>query len=86
MSLINENTDQVKFQYTEFELNGSNNIPILNGAEVNAEQYKSEVVKGFEDICQYFCKNTDEIISVIEDIFSNVVVRNVIKTTQNMWI
>ena len=65
LSLINENTDQVKFQYTEFELNGSNNIPILNGAEVNAEQYKSEVVKGFEDICQYFCKNTDEIISVI---------------------
>lgn len=82
LSLINENTDQVKFQYTEFELNGSNNIPILNGVEVNAEQYKSEVVKGFEDICQYFCKNTDEIISVIEDIFSNVVVRNVIKTTQ----
>ena len=39
------------------------------GAEVDAEQYKSEVVKGFEDICQYFCKNTDEIISVIEDIF-----------------
>ena len=31
LSLINENTDQVKFQYTEFELNGSNNIPILNG-------------------------------------------------------
>lgn len=82
LSLVNENTDQVKFQYMDFELNGSNNIPIFRGEKVDAEQYKQEVVKGFEEICQFFRTNVDEIVSVIEETFSNVVVRNVIKTTQ----
>lgn len=82
LSLVNENTDEVRFEYIEYELNGSNNIPIYGGKEVNAEQYKSEVVKGFDEICQYFMDNTDEVVLKMEDIFSNVVVRNVIKTTQ----
>lgn len=82
LSLVHENTDEVKFEYTEYELNGSNNIPIFDGKEVNAEQYKPEVVKGFDEICLYFMKHTDEIKLIIEDVFSNVVVRNVIKTTQ----
>lgn len=82
LSLVHENTDEVKFAYTEYELSGSNNIPIFDGKAVNAKQYKPEVVKGFDEICRYFMEHADEITLIIENIFSDVVVRNVIKTTQ----
>lgn len=82
LGLVNINTDEVRFEYVDYELEGSNNIPRYNGEEVNAEPYKKEVVKGFEEICDYFRTNCEEIIMKIEDIFSDVIVRNVIKTTQ----
>lgn len=82
LSLINVNSDEVRFEYVEYELNGSNNIPVFDGKEVNAERYKPEVVKGFDEICEYFRTNSKEVLLIIEDIFSDVIVRNVIKTTQ----
>lgn len=82
LSLINENTDEVRFDYVEYELEGANNIPVFNGKEVDAEKYKYEVVEGFKEICTYFLNNKYKLISVVENIFSNVIVRNVIKTTQ----
>lgn len=82
LGLVNINTDEVKFDYIEYELEGAHNIPIFRGQEVSAEKYKSEVVRGFDEICKYFINNSKTVCSAIREMFSDVVVRNVIKTTQ----
>lgn len=82
LGLVNVNSDEVKFDFIEYELEGAHNIPIFNGKEVDAQKYKTEVVKGFDDICNYFINNVEDILLVINRIFSNLIVRNVIKSTQ----
>lgn len=81
-SLINPNSDDVRFEYVEYELEGANNIPMFSGKEVSGSQYKSDVVNGFEEICEYFRTHANEVVSRIYSIFSDVIVRNVIKNTQ----
>lgn len=66
----------------EYELSDSNNIPMFNGEEVNAERYKLDVVRGFNEICEFFRTNSYDIVKLIEELFSDVIVRNVIKSTQ----
>lgn len=82
LGLINVNTDEVRFDYVEYELSDSNNIPMFNGEEVNAERYKLDVVRGFNEICEFFRTNSYDIVKLIEELFSDVIVRNVIKSTQ----
>lgn len=82
LGLVNMNTDEVRFDYIEYDLEGAHNIPVYQGQEVNAEDYKIEVIRGFDEICNFFIENSEEIHLVIKKIFSNVIVRNVIKTTQ----
>lgn len=82
LGLVNINTDEVKFDYIEYELEGAHNIPIFRGQEVKAEKYKREVVKGFDEVCNYFINNSARLLVVIKELFSDVIVRNVIKTTQ----
>ncbi|SJZ41221.1 type 2 lantibiotic biosynthesis protein LanM [Pilibacter termitis] len=82
LSLVEVNTDEVRFDYIEHEMEGANNIPVLNGEEVEAKEYNSEVIAGFSEICTYFLTHTLEVTVAMEKIFENVMVRNVIKTTQ----
>jgi type 2 lantibiotic biosynthesis protein LanM len=82
LGIVNVNTDEVRFEYIEYEIGDSDNIPMLEGEEIDAEKYKREVIQGFDDSCRYFMANSGEIILMVEDIFADVIVRNVIKATQ----
>lgn len=82
LGIVNPNTDEVRYEYMENILEGSNNIPFLSGKEVDSREYVQKVVEGFESMSFFFIDNKEIITKKIEELFSNVLVRNVIKSTQ----
>lgn len=77
-----ELSDEMRYEYQEHQIDGAQNIPILNGEEVGYKEYEEEIINGMIHLLHIFYTNKQSIERDIKELFSNVIVRNVIKATQ----
>lgn len=82
LGIVHPNTDKVRFEYIEQVLSGANNLPMFNGKEIDGSKYIGNIIEGFKSMSFFFINNKKEVVDKIEELFSNVLVRNVIKSTQ----
>ncbi|HDR4605535.1 type 2 lanthipeptide synthetase LanM family protein [Bacillus cereus] len=75
-------TDNMVFDLEKVKIEGANNIPKLNGENVDYSTYIDEIVVGFENICNIFIQYRDELLhSGILEEFKDVKVRHVLRNT-----
>lgn len=75
-------TDEMKYEYLECEIDGAKNIPLLNQSEISYKDYTQEILKGMLSLLSTFYVNKDKLLKDVEELFSNIIVRNIIKPTQ----
>ncbi|RDZ07683.1 hypothetical protein C3744_27395 [Priestia megaterium] len=78
----NIGSDEMAFEYQEHTITSAQNIPKLNDKKLVFQNYTDEIINGFNELCKFVLENKEECLKEIEDIFSNSLVRNVIKGTQ----
>lgn len=81
--LVNKSTSEVKLQLDEEYLKGAKNIPLLNNLEVNYQDYTDNVEKGFIEMNNLLLQNKQDVLEVIQRLFSNCTVRHLLRDTQD---
>ncbi len=81
--LVNKNTSEVKLQLDEEYLKGAKNIPLLNNLEVNYQDYTDNIEKGFVEMNNLLLQNKQDILEVVQRLFSNCTVRHLLRDTQD---
>ncbi|MGR5978840.1 type 2 lanthipeptide synthetase LanM [Bacillus cereus] len=84
LKISNMNTDEMSFDYQEHIIEGSQNLPKVNGTKIDFRDYIPNIIKGFEEICTFFFENKKNLIGEegIIHKFAGIKVRNVLKGTQ----
>lgn len=85
LTLVEENTDNVHFEYVEHYSEEKQNIPILNGEKVDPQNYVNSVIKGFVAQYDFFVSNKQFLVSKIKEVFENTKVRCILKPTQQYY-
>lgn len=83
LKLINFDSDNMQFVYQEHITDAAENIPLFNGEKVDFVPYIAEIIAGFQEFSAFMCENKAGLADLATEIFSDVLVRNVIKTTQS---
>lgn len=83
LKLINFDSDDMQFVYQEHMTDGAENIPMLNGNKVDFVPYIDEIITGFKEFSDFARKHKEVLAKLAMEVFSDVLVRNVIKTTQS---
>ncbi|MCM3155419.1 type 2 lanthipeptide synthetase LanM family protein [Priestia megaterium] len=78
----NIGSDEMAFEYQEHTITSAQNIPKLNNKKIVFQDYTSEIIKGFNELCEFILEDKEKCLKKIEEIFKNSLVRNVIKGTQ----
>lgn len=85
LKLVEENTDNVHFEYVEQYSQEKNNIPILNGQRIDPINYTDSVMRGFVDQYDFFVSNKQVLIGKIKALFDHSQVRCILKSTQQYY-
>lgn len=83
LKIINFDSDNMQFTYQEHMTDEAENIPMLNGEKVDFVPYIDEIIAGFKEFSAFVRQHKTELSCASKELFSDVLVRNVIKTTQN---
>lgn len=83
LKLINFDSDNMQFVYEEHMTDAAENIPLYKGEKVDFTPYIHLILDGFRELSAFARENREFLIQTVKDCFSNVLVRNVIKTTQS---
>ncbi|MBP2100575.1 type 2 lanthipeptide synthetase LanM [Enterococcus rivorum] len=83
LKLINFDSDNMQFVYQEHITDAAENIPLFKGEKVDFVPYIDEIIAGFKEFSTFARHHNNELADLAKEIFSNVLVRNVIKTTQS---
>jgi type 2 lantibiotic biosynthesis protein LanM len=83
LKIVNFDTDNMRYEYQEHTIDGSENIPKLNGELVDFKDYTDKIIEGYQELCQCIRDNKEELLPFIDKMFRGILVRNVIKMTQN---
>lgn len=83
LKLVNFDTDNMQFEYQEHETDDSQNIPKLNGEQIDFTEYVDEILQGYHEFSCYVRENCSAITEIVRELFDGLLVRNVIKTTQS---
>lgn len=61
---VNQGTDQLKYDYQNFELEGANNLPFIENDDmiIDYKLYRAQIIQGFRDVCEIFLENKEELI------------------------
>ena len=80
---VNIDSDELRFEYKEYTMPGSNNVPKLNGGLVDYRKYTDLIIESFKKTCEFIMKEKDALIGTnsVIDIFKGIKVRNVLKST-----
>ena len=73
--------DTMHYEFTYINKNPDKNKPTLNGDIQNFNSYKEDIYAGFGDILDYFMKNKKSLYNIINQLFENIEVRQVLKPT-----
>ncbi len=74
-------TDQVRLVRQQVEMEGSENLPGLNGAPVNILDYSAELSGGFENLYRLLLKHRDELLAGPLQAFRQDEVRVILRNT-----
>ncbi|MGZ9815640.1 type 2 lanthipeptide synthetase LanM family protein [Peribacillus simplex] len=81
---VNEGTDQIKYDYLDYKLKGSNNLPFLeaDSVTVNYKTFKKSIIAGFELVYNMVIQNKEKLRAsgVIEE-FEKLKVRVLLRDT-----
>ena len=77
-------TDEFKFEYQNYVRPGSHNLPRLREVIVTFEDYRNEILTGFEKMMTFFLEEKDNLKgeNSIFNAFKGFKVRNVLKNTE----
>ncbi|MBE7099295.1 type 2 lanthipeptide synthetase LanM family protein [Bacillus cereus] len=83
---VNINSDEMKYDFADFTIKGSNNLPFLEDGSFEKTDYKyyeQEIVEGFKNICGIILENKAQLIGKggIISQFKGVWVRNIFRDT-----
>ena len=81
LSVVNNNTDEIKIEKVEGFITSQNNTPKLKGKVAPSEDYVSEIKAGFSDIYDILLSNKEEVIDLIKSIFSSMKNRFILRPT-----
>lgn len=61
---VNKGTDQLKYDYQNFELEGANNLPFIEDENliIDYKEYREHIIQGFREVCEIFLQNKEDII------------------------
>lgn len=82
LQVVNQGTDEMKFEYNTHSIPSANNVPILGEENVPYIKYKDYIKKGLENFLRGVLKNKQKIYILLKEGFSNINVRHVIRPTQ----
>jgi type 2 lantibiotic biosynthesis protein LanM len=83
--MADANTDKMRYEFQEVKTKGAKNIPLLNDKAVNFNEYKNNILSGFENCLTFFMNNRSKFLKQdgkIEN-FKEVQIRIILKATIN---
>lgn len=83
LGLTNNNSDDIKYDFIDAHLPGAQNVPYIEGQTVNYVNYVNDFIEGFKLMANFFVIHKEIIRKKILPLFENVVVRTLIRNTQN---
>ncbi|WP_207695703.1 hypothetical protein DOK67_0001599 [Enterococcus sp. DIV0212c] len=83
LKVVNFDSVNMQFMYQEHITDAAENIPLLNGEKVDFVPYIETIFAGFKEFSAFALKNKQALVTLAENIFSDCLVRNVIKPTQS---
>ncbi|MTD38403.1 type 2 lantipeptide synthetase LanM [Erwinia sp. CPCC 100877] len=83
LKLVNFDSVNMQFIYQEHITDAAENIPLLNGEKVDFVPYIDTIIQGFKEFSTFALTHQQQLAALAEQIFSDCLVRNVIKTTQS---
>lgn len=82
LQLVESDDGNLRMEYQEGIMAGSNNLPLLNDKKVNFTDYQAEIITGFSEMYHFFLANKERVLELVKQLFEDVLVRNVLKATQ----
>ncbi|WP_430598076.1 type 2 lanthipeptide synthetase LanM [Enterococcus sp. AZ177] len=83
LKLINFDSVNMQFKYQEHTTDAAENIPLFQGEKVDFVPYIETIIEGFKEFSTFAMNNRETLAFMAKKIFSDCLVRNVIKTTQS---
>lgn len=81
--LRNDRSSDIAFQLEEAYMDGAQNIPRLEGKEVDYKIYRHVIQEAFQKMNQLLLKNKSAFIEKVKELFSDVTIRLIYRDTQN---
>lgn len=84
---VKQNTDEMVYSLIEATMEGSNNLPELNGEVISFENYIEDIIKGFRNASYLFLNNKKELLQEdgLLSIFKGLVVRIIPRGTSQYF-
>lgn len=84
ISIINPRTDEMRIENTESTIRENKNTVYVNGERVKIEDYKNDIIAGFEEMWNLIFSKKEEFIFLIDEIFGDdtLLYRQVLRATQ----
>ncbi|MHC5227712.1 type 2 lanthipeptide synthetase LanM family protein [Enterococcus sp. LJL99] len=83
LKLTNYDSVNMQFTYQEHTTDAAENIPLFNGEKVDFVPYINTIIKGFKKFSAFAIQNREILAILAKSIFSDCMVRHVIKATQH---
>lgn len=83
LKLVNFDSVNMQFNYQEHITEASENIPLFQGEKVDFVPFIDTIIAGFKEFSAFALKNREALAQLAEEMFSDCLVRNVIKETQS---
>ncbi|MBQ9886549.1 MAG: type 2 lantipeptide synthetase LanM [Lachnospiraceae bacterium] len=81
MAVIDDGTDEIKLKMVNTYIDKCDNLPNINGNQINASGYKSELISGFESVYKWVIENKELFADIINKEFAQTKTRIVLKPT-----
>jgi len=82
---VNVGTDEMKYDFKDFHLEGSNNLPFIENDNISIDYtaYKDSIIQGFINVCEVFIRNKEELLKDkgILNKFNGILVRCLFRDT-----
>ncbi|GGC93556.1 type 2 lanthipeptide synthetase LanM [Enterococcus wangshanyuanii] len=81
--LKEEHSSEIAFHLEEAYMPGANNIPCLNGIEVDYHKYRKVILTAFKEMNTLLLKNKTVFIKKVKELFSGIQIRLIYRDTQD---
>lgn len=83
LGLVNNGTDQIKYDYINAKLPAAKNLPYLKNSSIEYKDYINAFIEGFEAMGNFIVDHKEYIATNILPLFSSCNIRVLIRNTQN---